>query len=240
MLEHLHPEDTAQVWLFRLCEVYEIAIDKAADCKIDKCQEVDRWRQGTEDNPDAQIYGEAGTARSDAIVILVLWLRQCFCLGGLVHLYEQPILHQVHGTREICEVSSPLQDQEVHVEMRCMRHRLSQNVEDLERRLGKCLHYVPQRWPNGSDEKHEHHLEYEVPILEPSLSFSRIRQREAELKNEDQESWQECHHELQAQCWCEGTPQWLKRSHVDFICDLGDPNDQGQIAHVKSSHKAIT
>mmetsp|Transcript_61705 Transcript_61705/g.133691 ORF Transcript_61705/g.133691 Transcript_61705/m.133691 type:complete len:421 (+) Transcript_61705:272-1534(+) len=240
MFQLTDPEDTPHVGLLCLCERDEVAVDQPAHSEVYEAERRNRRRERAENDTDAHVDGEACASGAEAVVVLVLRLGLGRCRIVIIEVSEGQELGEIDIPQEVHAVRDPLKDEEVHIEVRRLRHFLGEQQGETH---WICEEHLSEGQDVVSDRCHhddENDLEDKVPPLEFCLCPAVRPQSEESSEDEDQKSRQKGDHELQAQSRSQASPDRLQRAHVDGASNRRHPDDTGQIDDVKNRHKYVS
>mmetsp|Transcript_139915 Transcript_139915/g.390004 ORF Transcript_139915/g.390004 Transcript_139915/m.390004 type:complete len:251 (+) Transcript_139915:384-1136(+) len=203
------PEVPAQVRLPSFCKGDQVAVHNPADEEVQKRQQVHGRTQGAEHDADQEINGPASAARTQPVVVLILWLRHGCSLLWAVECEKSLELKQVHVAQYVHAVRRPLQNHVVHVEVGGEGQGRAQEVEDRQGTFGHRDQELREVPAHGRGQEHEDNLEPEVIVLQPMLRPSICLECEEPPKDDNNEGRQEGDHDGQAKRGRQARPEWL-------------------------------
>mmetsp|Transcript_47289 Transcript_47289/g.141156 ORF Transcript_47289/g.141156 Transcript_47289/m.141156 type:complete len:336 (-) Transcript_47289:871-1878(-) len=248
------PEVATQVGLAGLGKDQQIAVDGSADEEGDESQHRDQRRQAAEQQPDDHGLGEPSAAAPETVPILVLGLCQLPSALLFAHGAEGEKLEEVEVPRQIHDMRTPVENHEVHVEVRRVRKCVGQQDSELQRMPHQSLSGVCQRGANARHEDLKDCQEPEVRRLELVLGPSFSAQAEEISEDHHEERRQEHHEEPQRRHCAQRTDERLQSGHLQqqavekgkvpcqsvHICELGRGHHKGDEADVEPDNAGIS
>mmetsp|Transcript_31086 Transcript_31086/g.89141 ORF Transcript_31086/g.89141 Transcript_31086/m.89141 type:complete len:755 (-) Transcript_31086:41-2305(-) len=244
-----HEERAAQIRFPDLSKDHKVPVNYPRDEEVDEGENRYQGAQCAEHYRDDEVDGPLGGARADAVVVLVLRLRQHHRPLRAHHGPPDKVLDELYVSCQVQRVDDPLHEHVVQIEVREVRKRVCQESQNAEGALHRILYPANECAAQRGNQHNENQVEPEEPSLELQLGPGVRSEDEEGAEDQHQDRWQEAreggerersHHPLEDHAR-------LGRQHLDAEVPLegleagqrADPADQGQEAEEDARHAGV-